>query len=265
MAESLEIRVFWYRVSTYTATAAISLWTYDYVLTVADELELLWSRNGLFIKSLYLAGRYLPIAGMAFIGNSIFTTRLCAIYFMRRYFRRFLILSLLLSIIALLVFVILNLIHLLPDMMWAAHVRACITPSYHNWSVGASYVTPIFMESLIFFATLFHAFEHKRIDSKVSNSRSGALLHRLYVDGIQYYLVRLMFSPPEIFDLLTWYDRDPARSSVSTRYDVQANYDETTKLTGPRISGIAMRRTQRTGTTEFGMDVLGSINECEEQ
>ncbi|KAG8813585.1 hypothetical protein FRC17_001492 [Serendipita sp. 399] len=112
---------------------------------------------------------------------------------MRPRFRRFLILSLVLSNLALMIFVIFNLIHLLPGMGYAAHVKACITPDYHNWSVGASYVTPIFMESLIFFATLFHAFEYRKTHPRARSTWTGTMLHRLYVDGIQYYLLVLLF------------------------------------------------------------------------
>lgn len=45
----------------YVALAAITLWAYDVLLTAADEVEVLWSRQGRFIDFLYLTGRYLPI------------------------------------------------------------------------------------------------------------------------------------------------------------------------------------------------------------
>ncbi|KAG8814077.1 hypothetical protein FRC17_001298, partial [Serendipita sp. 399] len=54
MGYSTETLVFQYHACRYTALAAIAVWVYDYLLTVADELELLWSRNGIVIKALYL-------------------------------------------------------------------------------------------------------------------------------------------------------------------------------------------------------------------
>ena len=43
------------------ALVAISLWTYDVLLTIGDELELLWSRNGALVKILYLIVRFLKL------------------------------------------------------------------------------------------------------------------------------------------------------------------------------------------------------------
>ncbi|CAG7853121.1 SubName: Full=Uncharacterized protein {ECO:0000313/EMBL:CCA72708.1} [Serendipita indica DSM 11827] len=54
----------------YVALAAITLWAYDVLLTAADEVEVLWSRQGRFIDFLYLTGRYLPIVGLFHTWNS---------------------------------------------------------------------------------------------------------------------------------------------------------------------------------------------------
>ncbi|KAG8772484.1 hypothetical protein FRC15_002688 [Serendipita sp. 397] len=77
-------------------------------------------------------------------------------------------------------------------MIWAIYLCACVKPDYHTWAIGASYLTLSFMESLIFFATLFHEFEQQRINSKVMKTLTGGVLHRLYIEGIQYYMVSIV-------------------------------------------------------------------------
>lgn len=46
--------VFNIRVSRYTLVAGATVWAYDLLLTLDDELSLLWARGGLLIKVLYL-------------------------------------------------------------------------------------------------------------------------------------------------------------------------------------------------------------------
>lgn len=43
-----------YKASQYTALAAATVWAYDVLITLDEELALLWSRNGVLIKILYL-------------------------------------------------------------------------------------------------------------------------------------------------------------------------------------------------------------------
>ncbi|KAG8749498.1 hypothetical protein FRC14_001312 [Serendipita sp. 396] len=66
----VETLLFQYKACQYTAIAAITVWVYDYLLTIADELELLWSRNGILVKGLYLVGRYLPVVGTTIFAGS---------------------------------------------------------------------------------------------------------------------------------------------------------------------------------------------------
>ncbi|KAG8807571.1 hypothetical protein FRC18_005488 [Serendipita sp. 400] len=63
MPTALTVKLFaQYQACRYASVAAISVWVYDYFLTVADELELLWSRNGILVKSLYLMVSAIPTA-----------------------------------------------------------------------------------------------------------------------------------------------------------------------------------------------------------
>jgi hypothetical protein len=56
MAPALSIvaLLYQFRLSQYTALVGATVWAYDLFITIDEELELLWSRNGPLIKVLYL-------------------------------------------------------------------------------------------------------------------------------------------------------------------------------------------------------------------
>ena len=53
--------VFEFGICRYTSAAALSVWAYDFLLTVADEIELLWSKNGAIVKFLYLIVSFMSL------------------------------------------------------------------------------------------------------------------------------------------------------------------------------------------------------------
>ncbi|PVF99773.1 hypothetical protein CPB86DRAFT_813705 [Serendipita vermifera] len=56
----------------YMGVAAATIWAYDVLVTVDEELRLLWSTNGRLLKFLYLLNRYLPILGVYIFLQSLF-------------------------------------------------------------------------------------------------------------------------------------------------------------------------------------------------
>ncbi|KAG8845573.1 hypothetical protein FRB91_001641 [Serendipita sp. 411] len=58
-----------YRATQFTAVAVITLWAYDYLLTFADEVELVWKRRQFsWTKVLFSINRYLPVIHCFFVG-----------------------------------------------------------------------------------------------------------------------------------------------------------------------------------------------------
>lgn len=49
----------------YTILAGAVIWGYDILLTLDDEVSLLWTRGGWFIKILKTENRYLPMMGIS--------------------------------------------------------------------------------------------------------------------------------------------------------------------------------------------------------
>ncbi|KAG8860640.1 hypothetical protein FRB91_002148 [Serendipita sp. 411] len=233
MPTALTVKLFaQYQACRYASVAAISVWVYDYFLTVADELELLWSRNGILVKSLYLMGRYLPIVGVSIFAGGlfptwqpdrsnsvshrnafgyilvcrvtftivilcimiqniislvIFTMRICTVYPMHPNIRRFLQLSLFITLSCFFTCYGVALHHMIPGMVWVPMARVCVIPNYHTWALAAIYILPIFMESLIFFSTLVHAIGYHRQLAYLGNTSTRNVLKRLYIDGTHYY------------------------------------------------------------------------------
>ncbi|KAG8830524.1 hypothetical protein FRC18_007937 [Serendipita sp. 400] len=126
------------------------------------------------------------------VSMSIFTMRLCLIYAMQPIVRRFLVLCLLLTVSSFVAFQVLTLHHALPIMTWNPRIHLCLILEYETWALGAAYIAPIFMESIIFLATLLHALLYIKTSGNVNRS-TREILQRLYIDGTQYYLLLLAF------------------------------------------------------------------------
>ncbi|KAG8854521.1 hypothetical protein FRC20_000981 [Serendipita sp. 405] len=286
----VETLLFQYKACQYTAIAAITVWVYDYLLTIADELELLWSRNGILVKGLYLVGRYLPVVGTTIFAGSllptwqppksdtkcrttftilvicmtiqstvsmtIFTLRLRVVFFMQPYIRRFLLSSLIVSLLCLFAYTGVALHFLVPSMVWSTLARACAIPNYHTWALGAIYITPIFMDSIIFFSTVYHAVWYRRGMAKLNNAPTKAVLETLYIDGGLYYGLLLglrlgsvcgFYLAPMGLQVLFCYMEYLLTSTLTSRYflsfrrkimDTQAS--DQTDLTGQPMTGTGL-------------------------
>ncbi|KAG8762064.1 hypothetical protein FRC15_008666, partial [Serendipita sp. 397] len=181
-----------FQATQFTTVAVITLWAYDHFLTLVDEIELVWKNKRFsWTKVLFFINRYLPILQCFFIGKqllptrrirmeslleyivvltlsgvlqviitiTIFTMRVYALSHGHPYFRRFLVISIVVSHTALIVFAALNI------------------------TVPA--------ETLIFGTTMRHAIRFHRGISSFDNSRSFSISKTLYSHGIQYYALIL--------------------------------------------------------------------------
>ncbi|CAG7853154.1 SubName: Full=Uncharacterized protein {ECO:0000313/EMBL:CCA75628.1} [Serendipita indica DSM 11827] len=204
------------------ALVALTLWSYDILLTIADELELLWSRNGALVKTLYLICRYLPIVGASIFGAAllptwqrpytqnecqitwtildicmliqyivsptIFILRLCAIYCMSPRVRQLLLLCLGIHIVASIIVYTSFQITVNPLMRWNILARVCVLPHFKQWSTVGLYIVPLFIEVVILVAVIAHALGFGRSLRTLNRSATGGILQTLYVDGMIYYL-----------------------------------------------------------------------------
>ncbi|KAG8770376.1 hypothetical protein FRC20_004035 [Serendipita sp. 405] len=118
---------------------------------------------------------------------TIFTMRLCTIYVMRPNFRRFLIITLVITLLSYFTFYGVALHYLIPSMAWNPLARTCVIPNFQTWALGAIYLTPIFMESVIFFSTVLHSIGYHRELAGLRNRSTDSVLKRFYIDGAQYY------------------------------------------------------------------------------
>ncbi|KAG8775964.1 hypothetical protein FRC16_004660 [Serendipita sp. 398] len=340
--------VFQYKACQYTAAAAITVWVYDYLLTVRDELELLWSRNGLLIKVLYLIGRYFPIIGASIFGGSqpsslyshalgqlmrilqvfsqpgshpkrthdrklcrpgvssdsdanfrckitfttliiygiiqntvclvIFTMRLCAIFVLQPWIRRFLITSLVVTLTCLYILQGISLWHLIPGMVWGPVARTCIIPNYNTWALGATYLAPIYMECLIFSATIYHAVQYQRGVSQLDRNATGPILKTLYIDGAQYYFaimalrlgsVSVFYFAPLGLQVLFCFMENMMSSTLMARYFLSfrrkiLDSQESVKMGDLGLTGetvpitITGEMTDTSGSTSIGMSDITS-------
>ncbi|PVF94220.1 hypothetical protein CPB86DRAFT_713634 [Serendipita vermifera] len=210
-----------FRASDYTLLAGTVIWLYDILLTLDDEMTLLWTKGGGLIKALYLIvgygvkstfipdnntsqqNRYLPAVGLPLIisrecaiglaivtlcqaigtivATTIFIARLYTVFCLNRNIRIFLVLALVISHICIMTFTIILIEGC--TMSYSDVLRICIT----NFpkTTGAVYITPIFIESAIAFATLYHAYASQYSSTKRQRSVKK-ILRTLHVDGFLY-------------------------------------------------------------------------------
>ncbi|PVF94223.1 hypothetical protein CPB86DRAFT_800628 [Serendipita vermifera] len=212
-----------FRISDYTLLAGTVIWFYDILLTLDDELTLLWTRGGGFIKVLYLINRYLPVVGLplalsnnnpfrkkpfsarhhlivgtgespidttgVIVATTIFMVRIYTIFCFDRKIRVFLVLALVASHICMLTFTGMLLAGTVPHMIYSDVLRTCM--AIPGKALGAIYATPIFVESVIAFATLYHAWSFQRAGANVRSDTVQTVVQALYIDGFLYYLLVL--------------------------------------------------------------------------
>ncbi|PVF95489.1 hypothetical protein CPB86DRAFT_817137 [Serendipita vermifera] len=277
MAASIDFEslVLQFRLSEYAALVGLTVWALDVLLTLDEELKLLWSRNGPLIKFLYLINRYLPIVGVylfmdhqsliciqvcidyvmqssehlnwnyiprcqltfsisvftqvmqVIAATSIFVLRLCVVYHSQIIIRRLLLASLLLSHVTMFIFYAFAMHNLLPGMIWHKILHMCLFPSFSTWPIAGMYLTPLFIDSLVFLATVYHAFQYHRGNYGWITTSTTSVLNTLYINGSLYYLIILhlrvgsvlvYFFAPLGYQLLFCYLEYSVSSALTSRW-----------------------------------------------
>ncbi|PVF94221.1 hypothetical protein CPB86DRAFT_52931 [Serendipita vermifera] len=266
----------------YTLLAGTTIWFYDILLTLNDELTLLWTRGSTFIKILYLINRYLPLVGLplaltnsnpfprkpfsarrcrvqftimtlsqtigVIVATTIFMVRLYTAFCFHRKIRIFLVLMLVGSHICMLVFTIMLLEGTVPNMIYSDVLRTCM--SIPSKALGAVYVTPIFIESVIAFATVFHAWSYRYSSTNFQSSSMKAVIKAIYVDGFLYYMLVLIarigtalvywVGPPSL--LFLCFFEYAFLSTITSRWFLSFRKvlaESFTSTTGPMTTGTA--------------------------
>ncbi|KAG9044069.1 hypothetical protein FS842_001595, partial [Serendipita sp. 407] len=108
------------------------------------------------------------------------------------YFRRFLVISIVVSHTALIVFAALNITVYASNIAFIPQRNLCmLLKVVHTWYPSLICLTPVPAETLIFGTTMRHAIRFHRGISSFDNSRSFSISKTLYSHGIQYYALIL--------------------------------------------------------------------------
>ncbi|CCA76190.1 hypothetical protein PIIN_10183 [Serendipita indica DSM 11827] len=212
--------------SQYTLVAGFVIWLYDIFLTFDREVGLLWCRGGKLIKAAYLIhstrfamgalqqrGAYntrvkkgkrlsdnrctadvvilnLCLTTGTIVATAIFTFRLYIVLLGRRVLRLFLVGAVVASDLAL-VALVSNLLVVTSarTMSYSDEMDMCVSKVSPN--LGPMYVITIFSESVIAFATLYHAVSLRHHRVVLRDSPTIAILNVLYKGGFWYYLYAL--------------------------------------------------------------------------
>ncbi|CCA75826.1 hypothetical protein PIIN_09814 [Serendipita indica DSM 11827] len=210
LAEFLEAAIH-FRATDYTALAGFTVWAYDILLTLDEELTLLWSRKGsVLLKTIYILNRYLPILGFGMVVSShnpilnlaqnpqtvgvimtttIFIIRLYSIYVRHPRIQVLLVGIMAASHLTLVVITINMMVVAAKTMYYNPLLRACIADV--SRTLGGYYIVPIFVESVIAFATLYHALAFRQHRTTMRQTPTTAILNALYIDGFWFYLYAL--------------------------------------------------------------------------
>ncbi|PVF95488.1 hypothetical protein CPB86DRAFT_787952 [Serendipita vermifera] len=262
------------------ALVGMTVWAFDICITINEEIELLWSRNGRFIKALYLLNRYFTIVGVylflyrhrrspkqtmnqsrcqitfaivtfsqvvqVITSTTIFTMRLSIIYTPQSALRRLLWTSMFVSHGVMIILYVLCQGNLLPGMIWLRGIRMCLLPNFRTWPVAAIYLTPIYIDSLVFVITVMHAIQYHAGQYGWKNASTNAILNTLYVNGCLFYLaiillrlgsVFVFFLAPLGYQLLFCYLEYSLSSALTTRWflsfrrKILENMDEVEAIT----------------------------------
>lgn len=226
IANGLAKILFNIQVTRYTLIAGATVWAYDIFLTFHDEIAFLWAKGGILIKFLYLINRYFPIALLSttlaqanvsgsitvpvstcrayylviglcqmlgiVVATTIFTVRLYMTYYGNRTVQRAFILLAVASHITVVVCGFIFIRDIWNSMVYSDYLAICLTMNTPSPGLGGIYVTPIVLESVIAFATLWHAIKFWGQQRKQEQtSRITEIMNDLYINGLMYYFVVL--------------------------------------------------------------------------
>ncbi|PVF94224.1 hypothetical protein CPB86DRAFT_789269, partial [Serendipita vermifera] len=297
--------------SNYILLSGIVIWFYDILVTLGDELSLLWTRGGRLIKILYLLNRYLPFIGLylalqnnnpsqaalvsdqrcriqfllviscqaigVIVATTIFVFRLYALFCFNRGIRILLVVILLASHICVLAFAVLLCHGAIKGMAYSPSLHCCI--SKPPKLPGGFYAAPIFIESIVALATLYHAWRYR--DTKMQSHSVKAIISSLYLDEFFYYALVLTLRLTTC--LLYWIAPQSLSfpissfeyafiSTITSRWflsfrkvlTLSDNLDDTFL---PTVTGLQIFSVEHTSPaiefTERSVDATSSIHDCD--
>ncbi|KAA1472912.1 hypothetical protein DENSPDRAFT_881622 [Dentipellis sp. KUC8613] len=215
------------RVVTYFDLSALTLLSYDYLLTFPDELELIWGSPWTIMKVIFLLNRYVPFVDTGIgiyhqLGINVSDATCSAIYstcgWMIAYgvgiseiiliFRTWAIwekdkrigysMGVLFVVAWIIMSVYLNKflksMEFMPIQLISPNLRGCFVTKV-NGTLYICYVMSLSYETLIVCLTLIRGFQHFRITN-------SPLIYSLYRDGILAYLFMLVSSIANLVVLL---------------------------------------------------------------
>ncbi|KAL5639292.1 hypothetical protein ACGC1H_006711 [Rhizoctonia solani] len=201
---------------------------YDHLLTLQDEIRLIWPGPWSLVKTLFLINRYsvpifltinswemsgftgpdsttvcrrwVPIEGYAEvtslgISNLLLLLRVHALYGRSRRVLVFLAILYILTYISIITTATMALLHMIPQLTYSPLAGICSVPE-KPVALQAVWAAPLGFEILIFAMTLYKCLEHAK-----TQQLQVPLLRTLYRDGFLYFLVgRFM----RILNLALW-------------------------------------------------------------
>ncbi|KAG8769550.1 hypothetical protein FRB91_004034 [Serendipita sp. 411] len=144
---------------------------------------------------------------------TVFAMRVYTLSHRHPYFQRFLVVSVIVSHTALVVFAALTMKIYIPDIILIPQTNTCMPLELvPTWYPGLICLSPALVETLIFGATMHHAIRFHRGISSLNDSGSFSILKTLYGHGVQYYaliiclrlaaIIGFYTAPPGIQQLL---------------------------------------------------------------
>ncbi|PVF94225.1 hypothetical protein CPB86DRAFT_53088 [Serendipita vermifera] len=159
------------------------------------------------------------------VATTIFIVRLYTLFYFNRAIRVVLVGALIASHICLVTFTIMLLVGVLTTMYYSDELRSCV--SELPKSLSAFYATPIFIESVVALATLYHAWVYRHLRSNLHSNAVRKLVASLYVDGFLYYMLVLALrlatcilywtAPQSLIFLITYFEH-AFTSTITSRW-----------------------------------------------
>ncbi|PVG00161.1 hypothetical protein CPB86DRAFT_783033 [Serendipita vermifera] len=243
----------------YMAIVGAVAWFWDILITLDEEVTFWKTDARWLIKALYAINRYLPFLGLSLIlhdlnpirlapisdqlckgmfviifvcqvvgvivATSIFVIRICAVSADYPVLRQGLVTLITISHLVLLGFLGILARDVIANMTYVSVIHMC----YQSlpWALGGIYATPIFIETVVFLATLYHAIVYNRSRRSIKSTVTSNILNTLYLDGALYYIIIItlrlgtcltFFLAPISLSLLICYVEYALTSALTSRW-----------------------------------------------
>ncbi|PVF98063.1 hypothetical protein CPB86DRAFT_815078 [Serendipita vermifera] len=140
----------------------------------------------------------------ACVAQTIFIMRLCAVYCMQPRVRKGLIVCLIVSQVAMIIFFSFAMVQLMPSVIWEGVMwHVCMIPEFRVWAVAGGYIVPMLVDTIVFIGTVYHAIQFHRNQLGFRTSSTSEVLKSLYINGAAYYLI---LGSLKLSTLLVWFN-----------------------------------------------------------